>query len=278
MSGKQAMEKISVVVVTFNEERNIERCLRSVQWADEIIVVDAFSTDRTVELCRGLKAAVIQRAWDGYAPQKQFALSMASNPWVLLVDADEEVPTELRREIEHVLSVREDRSGYEIARKSYFLGQWMKHGGWFPGYQLRLFLKAKAFIPTRPVHEGVEVQGAVGTLQSPLNHYTYYSLSQYLSKLNDYTSLDVTNRLDDKRRRTVRWYNFVINPLSVFVRMFFVLTGFKDGFRGLLLAVYSSFYKLLLLAKVWEYQTAGQRRQELPPVTSDALNSIKRLS
>ena len=120
-------------------------------------------------------------------------------------------------------------------------------------------------------------RAAVGRLQNPLNHYTYYSLSQYLAKLNDYTSLDVMNRLNEKQQGRVRWYNFIINPLSVFVRMFFVLTGFRDGFRGLLLAVYSSFYKLLLFAKVWEYQTAAQRSQELPPVTSDALNSIKRL-
>jgi glycosyltransferase involved in cell wall biosynthesis len=272
------MQKLSVIIVTLNEERNIERCLRSVQWADEIIVVDAFSTDRTVELCRRLNANVIQRSWEGYAPQKQFALSIASRAWVLLVDADEEVPPELHREIESVISMQHNCNGYEIARKSFFLGQWMKHGGWYPGYQLRLFLKATASIPQRPVHEGVEVQGTVGKLRNPLNHFTYYSLSQYLAKLNDYTSLDVMNRLNNKRHRTVRWFNFIINPFSVFVRMYFVLTGFKDGFRGLLLAIYSSFYKLLLLAKVWEYETAAQRGQQPPSVTSETLNSIKRLS
>jgi (heptosyl)LPS beta-1,4-glucosyltransferase len=100
------MQKLSVIIVTLNEERNIERCLHSVQWADEIIVVDAFSTDRTVELCRRLNASVIQRSWEGYAPQKQFALSMASHTWVLLVDADEEVPPELHREIEGVISAQ----------------------------------------------------------------------------------------------------------------------------------------------------------------------------
>ncbi len=154
----------------------------------------------------------------------------------------------------------------------------MQHGGWYPGYQLRLFLKAKASIPQRPVHEGVEVQGTVGKMQNPLNHYTYYSLSQYLAKLNDYTSLDVMNRMNDRRHHRVRWFNFIVNPLAVFIRMFFVLTGFRDGFRGLLLAVYSSFYKLLLLAKVWEYETAAQQDQQLPPVTSDVLSSLKRLS
>ena len=278
MSADRAMHKLSVIVVAMNEERNIERCLRSVQWADEIVVVDAFSTDRTAEISRRLKATVVHRAWDGYAPQKLFALSKASHSWVLLVDADEEVTPELHREIEDVLSTDPNFDGYRIARKSFFMGQWMKHGGWYPGYQLRFFLKEKASIPQRPVHEGVEVDGSVEKLQSPLNHFTYYSLSQYLAKLNDYTSLDVMNRLNEKKQGSVHWFNFVLNPVSVFLRMYFVLSGFRDGFRGFLLAWYSSFYKLLLLAKVWEFQTAERRGQELPPVTSDALNSIKRLT
>ncbi len=186
-------------------------------------------------------------------------------------------PRVLHREIERVLALPQSCSGYRIARKSFFLGQWMKHGGWYPGYQLRLFLKEMAWIPQRPVHEGVEVRGGAGKLQHPLNHFTYYSISQYLSKLNDYTSLDVMNRLNERKYGAVHWYNFVMNPLSVFLRMYFVLSGWRDGFRGLLLALYSSFYKLLLLAKVWEFQTAAQRGQELPPVTSEALISIKRL-
>ncbi len=271
------MEKLSVIVVTFNEELNIERCLKSVQWADEIIVVDAFSSDRTVELCRTLNAKVFQRTWDGYAPQKQYALSLASHRWVLLVDADEEVPEGLRKEIRETISLSPMFNGYQIARKSFFLGAWMKNGGWYPGFQLRLFLRSEAFISQRPVHEGVEIRGSVGRLDNALNHYTYHSLSQYLEKMNDYTSLDVMNKLSEVRPENVRWYNFIINPASVFFRMYFGLTGFKDGFRGFLLAVYSSFYKLLLCAKTWEYQSAAKRGQPLPPVTSETLHSIKRL-
>lgn len=272
------MQKLSVVIITHNEERNIERCLRSVQWADEIVVVDAMSSDRTVEICSRLNAEVSLRPWDGFAPQKQYALSLASHPWVLIVDADEEVTNELKDEIREALSSESDCDGYYIPRRSYFLGQWMRHGGWYPGYQLRLFLKSKASVSQRPVHEGVEVRGKSGKLKSPFNHYSYYSLSQYLTKLNDYTSLDVMNRLNRTNQGSVRWYNFVINPLSVFVRMFIVLGGFRDGFRGLLLAVYSSLYKLLLFAKAWEYQTAQQRGQPLPPVTSTELESLKRFS
>ena len=273
------MQKLSVIIVTFNEERNIERCLHSVQWADEIIVVDAFSTDRTVELCRRLKANVIQRAWEGYAPQKQFALSMASHAWVLLVDADEEVPPELHREIESMISTRKDCSGYEIARKSFFLGQWMKHGGWYPGYQLRLFLKVKASIPQRPVHEGVEVQGPVEKLQNPLNHYTYYSLSQYLAKLNDYTSLDVMNRLNDKRHRTRSMVQFYHQSAFRFFKNVFCSDGFQGRFsrNACLLSILLSI-SFCCSRKCGSIETAAQRGQPLPPVTSEALNSIKRLS
>ncbi|HTR81412.1 MAG TPA: glycosyltransferase family 2 protein [Bacteroidota bacterium] len=269
---------LSVIVITYNEERNIERCLRSVQWADEVIVIDAFSDDRTVEICKSLDATVVQRAWDGFAPQKQYALSCASRSWVLLVDADEEVTPELHEEIISAISSPDSAEGYEIPRKSFFLGQWMKHGGWYPGYQLRLFLRSRASISQRPVHEGVELRGNARKLKNGLNHYTYFSLSQYLTKLNDYTSLDVLNKLSQTKGRRVRWYNFILNPASVFIRMFVVLAGFKDGFRGFLLAVYSSFYKFLLFAKAWEYQTATERKQPTPPVTSVELNSIKRHS
>ncbi len=272
------MQKISVVIITFNEERNIERCLRSVQWADEVIVVDAMSGDRTVEICTRFNVEVSLRAWDGYAPQKRHAVSLASHQWILLVDADEEVTEELKNEIREILSSQPEYDGYNIPRKSFFLGQWMRHGGWYPGYQLRLFKKAKASISQRPVHEGVELNGKSYRLKSPFNHFTYYSLSQYLAKLNDYTSLDVMNKLDRTHQRRIRWYNLIINPVSVFVRMFVVLTGFRDGFRGFLLAVYSSLYKLLLFAKAWEYQSAHERGQSLPPVSSSEIESLKRFS
>lgn len=278
MYDKHPMEKISVVVVTFNEELNIERCLGGVQWADEIVVVDAFSTDTTAEICRRMKAKVLQRKWEGFAAQKQFALSSASHEWVLLLDADEELMPEVRTEIERVLSQQPECAGYEIGRKSFFLGQWMKHGGWYPDIQLRLVRKSFASVSQRPVHEGLEVKGKVGRLQGALHHYSYHSLRQYIAKTNDYTSLDVMNKLGLTNRRRVRWYNLIINPTSVFVRMFFALRGFNDGFRGFLLAVYSSIYKLLLYAKTWEYQTYAIRNTEVPPVTDEALNSIKRFS
>jgi glycosyltransferase involved in cell wall biosynthesis len=278
------MQKLSVVIITKNEERNIERCLASVRWADDIIVVDAQSTDRTAALARAMDARVIDRAWEGFAIQKEFAVSQARNEWVLSLDADEEVTGELRSEIQRVLcdadlapsTAAQEPRGYSMPRKSFFLGKWIRYGGWYPGYQMRLFMKASAKMNHRPVHEGFEVDGPVGTLAAALNHYTYDTLDQYLDKMNDYTSLDVINKLSEHPDGVIRWYHCVLNPIALFLRMFISLKGYRDGQHGFLLAVYSALYKLLVYAKTWEYQAAVHRGDELPPVSNEDLLAIKR--
>lgn len=267
------MARISVIIITLNEERNVERCLRSVLWADEVVVVDAMSGDRTVEISRSLGATVVHRRWEGFGKQKAFALSCAHGEWVLALDADEVVPAELREEICSAVAEQRGDDGYRIARKSFFLGKWIQHGGWYPGYQLRLFKRELAHVYDRPVHEGFEVAGRVGTLQGALMHYTYRSLSQYLEKLNDYTSLDVMSKVGGGTRR-FRPYHFIINPVSAFLRMFVSLRGFRDGFHGFLLACYSAFSVLVLYAKCWEYQ----RTPDEPPVTPERVALLKRLA
>jgi glycosyltransferase involved in cell wall biosynthesis len=266
---------LSVTIITKNEEKNIERCLKSVQWASEIIVVDSFSSDSTVEYCRQLNATVIQREWEGYSKQKEFALLQAKNEWILSLDADEEVPEELAVEIQSIILRENETVGYEIPRKSFFLGKWMKHGGWYPGYQLRLFKKSKIEMNHRPVHEGFVAHGSVGRLACSINHYTYHSIHQYLEKMNDYTSLDVINKIGNGR--TIYWYHFLLNPLATFLRMYISLSGWKDGFLGFLLAYYSSLYTLLVFTKSWEYQTAQKRMMVLPPVTTEAIVEIKKV-
>ncbi|MDE3056892.1 MAG: glycosyltransferase family 2 protein [Bacteroidota bacterium] len=267
---------LSVIVITENEERNIERCLDSVRWASEIIVVDAFSRDRTVEICTRFGAKVIQHAWCGYAAQKQFALDHAANEWVLSLDADEEITVELRDFIEKILSASGAYDGYEINRQSFFLGSRARYGGWFPDYQLRLFRREKTKIIRRSVHEGFSVEGRVGRAEGVVNHYTYHSIQHYLHKMNEYTSLEVLNKLLRKKRR-VLWLDFITHPFSVFVRMFILLRGYHDGFRGFLLAFYSSLYNLLIYAKCWEYQSAQSRGVALPPVTNEELHVLQGL-
>jgi (heptosyl)LPS beta-1,4-glucosyltransferase len=273
------MRTISAVIITKNEERNIERCIRSVLWADEVIVVDAGSTDATAAIGRSLGARVIDHAWEGFAVQKEFAAAQAQSDWVLSLDADEEITAELRAEIERLRTdpPADDVDGYRMPRKSFFLGTWIRHGGWYPGYQMRLFRRSAAAMNHRPVHEGFDVRGAVGTLAAPINHFTYDTLSQYLEKMNDYTSLDVANKLSERPDAVVHWYHCVLNPIALFLRMYISLRGYRDGFHGFLLAVYSSLYKLLVYAKSWEYQTAHRRGDPLPPVTSADILAIKRL-
>lgn len=270
------MQKLSVIVITENEEHNIERCLNSVQWADEIVVVDAFSADRTVEISRRFNAKVVQHAWCGYAAQKQFALDHATCPWVLSLDADEEVTDEVRIAIQKILSSPEAFDGYEINRQSFFLGQRIQHGGWFPDYQLRLFRREKTKVIQRPVHEGFVIDGRIGRIESAVNHYTYQSIQHYLHKMNEYTSLEVMNKLSRKKKK-IHWYDFITHPLAVFLKMFIALQGYRDGFRGFLLAFYSTLYNLLIYAKCWEYQNAQSHGAKLPPVTTEELHVLQNL-
>ena len=267
---------ISVCIITKNEEANIARCVRSVQWADEIIVVDANSSDRTCDIARENGARVIERRWEGFASQKEFAVQQASSDWILSLDADEEVTPELKNEVQAMISAGTSIDGFEIARKSYFLRKWIRYGGWYPGYQLRLIRKSKTRMNHRPVHEGFLVDGRVGRLSSDITHYTYTSLHQYIDKMNDYSSLDVMNKISSQK--IIRWYNFVLNPLSAFLRMYISLQGFRDGFHGFLLAWYSALHVLAIYAKRWEYQAALKNGTPLPPVTGEDLTELKRLA
>lgn len=267
---------ISVIIITHNEEKNIARCLKSVQWADEIVVVDSGSTDHTVEIAKSLNATVISNQWEGYAKQKEFALTIVSNEWIFSIDADEEVTNDLKDEILQTIHLPHTLNGYEIPRKSFFLGRWIKNGGWYPGLQLRLFKKSKTKMNHRPVHEGFLVEGLMGILNADINHYTYNSLHQYIEKMNDYSSLDVMNKIGSGR--IIRWYHFILNPLSVFLRMFVSLHGYRDGTHGFLLAFYSALHSLSIYSKSWEYQTAQQRGVEMPPVTAETISAFKRQS
>jgi glycosyltransferase involved in cell wall biosynthesis len=267
---------ISVTIITKNEESNIARCITSALWADEIIVIDAHSTDRTREIARSFGAKVIEREWEGFALQKEFALLQASCEWVLSLDADEEVTAGLKSEILRIIGSDQRCDGFEIPRKSFFLGTWIRHGGWYPGYQLRLFKKSKTRMNHRPVHEGFIVDGTIGRLNADLNHYTYTSLHQYIEKMNDYSSLDVVHKIS--KNTTIRWYNFLLNPLAAFFRMYLSLQGFRDGFHGFLLAWYSALHVLVIYAKSWEYQQANVNGDPVPPITSEAIAELKRLA
>ncbi|MCK4261691.1 glycosyltransferase family 2 protein [bacterium] len=254
---------LSVVVITKNEEEDIGLCLESVKWADEIVVVDDFSQDKTVEICHQWTDKVFQRRWEGYAKGKNFAIEKASGQWILSLDADERVSPELKAEIKEVLDPFRDKSltslerdssydGYLIPMKFYFYGHWMRYGGLYPKRHLRLFRKRKGKFEERAVHEGVKVTGRIGYLKEPMLHYSYKSLDDYLQKFDRYSTLDALDKLD--KRKHGRWYPFLRLPAE-FILTYFIKQGFRDGFYGLLYSVLNAFYVFVKYMKLWEVQS-----------------------
>ncbi len=272
------MAKISVVVITYNEEKNIERCLRSVRWADEIIVVDSFSTDRTVEVAKKYTDKILQQQYDGEVTQRERGFKVATGDWLLWVDADEEVSEELKVEILATIRNIGGYDGYYIARKVFALGRWVEHGGWFPDWQFRLARKDAIVPEYQEIHGNFTTHGSKGRLAGLLYHYTYETISEHMRKMNDQTSLHVSNKLKHNPHVVVRWYKIVLSPLSYFIRMFIIQKGYKDGMEGFILAVNSAIYTLLVYAKMWEYQwRTKEGKHLLPPITNAEVQYLKRM-
>jgi hypothetical protein len=246
---------ISCCIICFNEEANIRRCLESVQWCDEIVVVDSFSTDRTVEICREYTSRIIQRPWPGYVEQKRFALAQTTYEWVLNVDADEEVSPALRQEILFVLQ-RNDPAvdGLSIPRLVYYLGRWWRHG-WYPGHRLRLFRKAKVRWGGVDPHEKVLLRGHEDLLHGDLYHYTYKNISDHLRAVNGLT--DVAVREQALRGNRTSLPDLLLHPLWRFLRFYFLRGTFTYGVPGFFVAGTSAFYVFLKYAKLWE-QTVSE--------------------
>lgn len=246
------LPKISVTIITHNEEENIENCLKSIKWADEIVVVDSFSTDKTLAICKKYKARIIKYKWLGYSKQKNLAIDNSRNEWVLSLDADERITKELLDEIKKEFERGDAADGYYIARKNFFLGKWIKHCGWYPDYNLRLFKKTKGRFIEREVHERAEVNGAAKYLKHPMEHYTYKTLSDFISRLDRYSTLSAMEL--HKKGKRAGWSHFTIRPLSTFLKMYFFKNGFLEGFYGILLSGLYAFYTFSKYAKLWEMQ------------------------
>jgi glycosyltransferase involved in cell wall biosynthesis len=240
---------VSIVIVTKNEEANIEAALDSVRDAAEIVVIDSFSSDRTVEICRKYTDKVFRKEWEGYAKQKQSAVDIAVSPWVFILDADERFTPELKAEV--ISAIKENsHDGFYVPRKNFFMGKWIRHGGWRPDYTLRLFRKNAGRVEDREVHEKVVVNGSVSYLKNPLVHYTYNSVSDYLKRMDSYSTLAA--RELKKTGVAPNVMDFLIRPPLTFIKMFFFRFGFLDGRFGLVLAVLCSYYTFLKYAKTWE--------------------------
>jgi glycosyltransferase involved in cell wall biosynthesis len=247
---------LSVCIITRDEERNVAACLESVAFADEILVVDSESTDRTREIAAAHGARVIVQPFLGHVQQKQFAVDRASHDLVLCLDADERVDAVLARAIEDARSAAGDGAiaGYAVNRHTHHLGGFVDHGGWFPEWRVRLFDRRRGRWTGTDPHDRVEVDGAVRKLPGELLHYAYRDLSHHVAKIDSYTTIMAARR--DERGERASLAKLVLRPPARFVRMYLLRGGFRDGTRGFVIAAMGAFYVFLKYAKLWERQRA----------------------
>ena len=242
--------RLSVVVVTLNEAERLRACLESVAWADEIVVVDAESDDKTATIAREFTDRVVVRPWPGYAAQKNTAIELATGDWILSLDADEIVSTELAADVGRILTANGPADGYAVPRRNIFWGRWVRHGGLYPDWQVRLFRRTRGRFAARAVHESVSVDGRVERLAGHLEHRSYRDLGDFLARADRYATLAATEAVAQGRRAGVG--DLVLRPLGRFVVMYVVRGGFLDGWRGFLLASLYAYYVLIRTAKIWE--------------------------
>ena len=252
VSDECEMEKrqhLSVTIITYNEEKYIREALESVKWADEIVVIDSLSTDRTVDICKQYTEHVYQVSWHGYVEQKNIATEKASHQWILNIDADERVSPELAEEIRQVLSKESSTVGYAMPRRTYYLGEWIQYCGWYPDYKLRLFQKNAGQWVGKSLHEKVKVKGETARFQHDLYHYTYEDISDHIQKMNSFTSVAAS-----QKQRTISGAGIFLRTCFTFIKKYLLQQGFRGGTRGMIVSLLSAFTVTLKYAKLWERQ------------------------
>ena len=243
---------LTVIVPTFNEEDNIRRCLDSVSWADDVFVVDSFSTDRTVELAREYTPHLVQHEYVNSATQKNWAISQvkSESDWLMVLDADETVTPALREKVQSILRDGTDCNGFRIRRENLFLGELIRHSGWHNDYLVRLWRNGKGHYEDLAVHSDVIVEGRVGTIREALLHDSYPTLDGYTERLGRYSSWSASDL--QKRGASAGWVNLTLRPLWRFFRMFVLQRGFLDGRRGLMISTFSAFGVFLKYSRLWD--------------------------
>lgn len=264
---------LSVAIITLNEEVNLPRTLESVRWADEIVVVDSGSTDRTIALAQSFGATVLQHAWQGFAAQKNWAIAQCRGTWVLSLDADEEVTPELQRQIQTLLATNPPVDAFALKRRNLFLGRWIKRGGFYPDPKLRLFRRSAArfaqqpAFEERPVHETIAFDGAMQTLDYDLIHHAYPTLHEYIEHMDRYSDLGAGLLAQHGRvsRSALAFFaNVFLTPVLGFVWNYLFRLGFLDGREGLLLHSYHAVYTSWKYAKAWERSHLPLTLNEIP--------------
>ena len=251
------MNKLSAVIITKNEEENIRNCLESIKWADEIVIVDDISTDKTVEICGEYTEKIFLNDSQGsFHKNKNLGIEKATGDWIISLDADEIVNPKLAKEIKKAIN-NPEKIGYYILRKNYFLGRWIRGCGWWPDHIIRLFKKGVTKWPL-DIHDSprIEEKNKVDYLKNPLIHYTYRSLDQYFEKFNRYTSQLAQEEFEKGIRinKGNFFVYFLMKPLFWFLRKYLLWKGFRDSFRGLFISFSSALVIFTTYAKLWEKQ------------------------
>jgi len=246
--------KISAIVITFNEAHNISKALESLSWADEIIIVDAESTDRTAEIASRFTDRIFVRPWPGYSAQKNFAAEQAKNDWIFSLDADERVSPELRNALLKINDQSEpEAAGYETARRTFYLGRWIKHSGWWPDRKVRLYDRRRARWRGDFVHESLEVDGKIDQLGGELLHFTVRDASEHHLRMDRYTTLAAQELYNRGTHKSIG--SLLLSPVIVFLRSYFFKLGFLDGVPGLAIARFAAHYEFLKNLKLWEMRS-----------------------
>ena len=252
---------LSVAIITLNEEANLARTLASVQFADEIVVVDSGSTDRTLEIARSFDAKIVSAPWQGFAGQKNLAIENCSGTWILSLDADEELTLELQTEIRALLRGTPSADAYLLRRRNLFLNRWIRYGGYYPDPKLRLFRRHSAnFAPSarftdRPVHETIAFEGMLETLNSDLIHHAYPTIESYIEHMDRYSTLGaqiIVSKGKTSRSIFSFFYNVFVVPVFTFLYNYIFRLGILDGREGFLLHLYHSSYTSWKYAKAWQ--------------------------
>lgn len=250
---------ISLAIITLNEEANIQRCIQSVPFADDIVVVDSFSSDRTVEFAKAQGARVFEEKWKGFGPQKAFATEMAKNPWVLSLDADEALSPELCEEIVQKFSSLDPEAGYLFPRRSFHMGQWILRGGWYPDYQLKLFNKSFSRWNSAKLHEKVEVKREL-KVKHDLLHFVFRDLSHQVLTNDRYSNLGARQMFEAGKKFSL--YRLLVKPPTKFVETYFFKAGILDGVPGFVISIGAAYSVFLKHAKLWELQRAHKKRSQ----------------
>lgn len=271
-----ARDKISACVIVFNEEAKIRRCLQSLTWCDEIIVMDSFSTDRTVEIAKEFTPHVYQHVWLGYVGQRNLVREKATHPWILYLDSDEEVSPGLRDEILAEFAVSDRKYlGYEFPRLVYFLGRWIKHGEWYPDVKLRLFHKDYGRTEGEEPHDRVYVRGPVKRLKNPIYHYTYDDIRDQNETLNRFSTITAQQKF--VKDSSFKWIDLLFRPFFRFFKGYFLRLGFLDGMPGLIIAFTNGYGAFLKYAKLWELNLRQRKEFREMPDTESAPGHVRSL-